>query len=120
MAGDGCLMVMVIDVHPQVAEQESNVQNYLNACIAFANIHLAASVKNTLAVIAANHLETRFLYPQTADEKVNYISSRLTNVKDNDCISLKMLCMNNNHIRFKEQVGPLFHGILTASGGLLL
>ncbi|XP_071513523.1 general transcription factor IIH subunit 3 [Panulirus ornatus] len=72
MAGDGCLLVMVIDVHPQIAEHEINVQNYFNACISFANIHLAASVKNTLAVIAANHLETRFLYPQTADEKVDH------------------------------------------------
>ncbi|XP_042220207.1 general transcription factor IIH subunit 3-like isoform X2 [Homarus americanus] len=71
MAGDGCLLVMVVDLHPQLAEQESNVHNYLSACISFANIHLAANVKNTLAVIAANHLETRFLYPQITGKTVD-------------------------------------------------
>lgn len=70
MAGSGCLLVIVVDVHPQLAEQESIVHNYLSACISFANFHLASNVKNTLAVIAANHLETRFLYPLNTGEKV--------------------------------------------------
>ncbi|XP_047484419.1 general transcription factor IIH subunit 3-like [Penaeus chinensis] len=71
MAGEGCLLVMVVDVHPQLALHEGMVQSYLSSCVSFANFHLATSVKNRLAVIAANHLETRFLYPQKNGEKVD-------------------------------------------------
>lgn len=70
MGSEGCLLVVVIDVHPQLAEVEQHAHTYLDACISFANLHLASNVRNTLAVIAANHQETRFLYPRTEGEQV--------------------------------------------------
>ncbi|KAK3854287.1 hypothetical protein Pcinc_012639 [Petrolisthes cinctipes] len=69
MGSEGCLLVMVIDIHPQLAEAEQHAHTYLDACISFANIHLASNVRNTLAVIAANHQDTRFLYPSTTEEQ---------------------------------------------------
>ena len=63
MAEEGCLLVMVVDMHPQLAEHDTHT--YLNAIEAFANLHLAANVRNSLAVLAANHLESRFLYPSS-------------------------------------------------------
>ncbi|KAK8754412.1 hypothetical protein OTU49_016089, partial [Cherax quadricarinatus] len=99
MAGDGYLLVIVLDVHPQLAEQESIVHNYLSACISFANIHLASNVRNTLAVIAANHLETRFLYPQDTGEKVE-------RQKDG---RLELLCQVDESIE-KELRRMMMHG----------
>lgn len=63
MTEEGCLLVMVVDMHPQLAEHDAHT--YLNAVVAFANLHLAANVRNSLGVLAANHLESRFLYPSS-------------------------------------------------------
>ncbi|KAK7074567.1 General transcription factor IIH subunit 3 [Halocaridina rubra] len=71
MTGDGSVLVMVVDVHPQMAEQPEYIHSYLNSVIAFANYHLAFSRMNKVALIAANHHETRFLYPQPTGEKVD-------------------------------------------------
>ncbi|KAG0710114.1 General transcription factor IIH subunit 3 [Chionoecetes opilio] len=68
MSEEGCLLVMVVDLHPQLAEHDAFT--YLNAVVAFANLHLAANVRNSLAVLAANHLESRFLYPSSIGNKV--------------------------------------------------
>lgn len=69
MTGEGCLLVMVLDVHPQLSEQHGFVHSYLNSIMAFTNNHLAFSRMNRVAIIAANHVETRFLYPQPSGEK---------------------------------------------------
>lgn len=61
---DGCLLSVVLDVHPQLSECDEAVSTYLNSFMAFCNFHLASNNKNTLAVVAANHNETRFLYPK--------------------------------------------------------
>ncbi|XP_076055541.1 transcription factor B4 [Oratosquilla oratoria] len=67
MAEEGCMLVMVIDFHPQLVLQGGAMQHYLNACMAFANTYLATSVKNRIAVLAASHKETKFLYPTVHD-----------------------------------------------------
>lgn len=69
MTEEGCLLVMVVDMHPQLAEHDSHT--YLNAVVAFANLHLGANVRNSLAVLAANHLESRFLYPSSDEDVVS-------------------------------------------------
>ncbi|XP_050707299.1 general transcription factor IIH subunit 3-like [Eriocheir sinensis] len=68
MAEEGCLLVMVVDMHPQLAEHDAHT--YFNAVVAFANLHLAANARNSLAVLAANHLESRFLYPGSNEDGV--------------------------------------------------
>lgn len=68
MAEEGCLLVMVVDMHPQLAEHDAHT--YFNAVVAFANLHLAANARNSLAVLAANHLESRFLYPGSDEDGV--------------------------------------------------
>ena len=69
MTEEGCLLVMVVDMHPQLAEHDTHT--YLNAIVAFANLHLGANVRNSLAVLAANHLESRFLYPSSDEDVVS-------------------------------------------------
>lgn len=69
MTEEGCLLVMVVDMHPQLAEHDTHT--YLNAVVAFANLHLGANVRNSLAVLAANHLESRFLYPSSDEDVVS-------------------------------------------------
>ena len=67
----GCLLAMILDVHPQLILQEGASQHYLNAVMCFANFHLASSVHNRLVVVAANHRETRFLYPKADSDDVS-------------------------------------------------
>lgn len=69
MTEEGCLLVMVVDMHPQLVEHDAHT--YFNAVMAFANLHLAANVRNSLAVLAANHLESRFLYPSSDGDGVS-------------------------------------------------
>lgn len=66
---DGCLLVVVLDVHPHLALHENNTQTYLSSAVAFANLHLATNSKNRLAFIAANHATTTFLYPDSSELK---------------------------------------------------
>ncbi|CAL4082059.1 unnamed protein product [Meganyctiphanes norvegica] len=77
MADEGCLLAVVLDVHPQLSECDELVSTYLNSFMAFCNFHLASNTKNTLAVVAANHNETRFLYPRVQNrEEIQHQESR--------------------------------------------
>ncbi|KAL7633312.1 UNVERIFIED_CONTAM: hypothetical protein RMT77_016418 [Armadillidium vulgare] len=67
---EGCLLVIILDVHPCLASNEGEAEVYLNTVTAFANLHLASSGANRLAIIAANHAQTCYLYPDQSHEEV--------------------------------------------------
>ncbi|MCL4129173.1 UNVERIFIED_CONTAM: hypothetical protein GTU68_019032 [Idotea baltica] len=67
---EGCLLVIVLDIHPHLSVAEGMAETYFNSVTAFANLHLASSSSNRLVVIAANHAETNFIYPKHMKEEI--------------------------------------------------
>ncbi|KAF2359208.1 TFIIH subunit Tfb4/p34 [Trinorchestia longiramus] len=61
--GPANLLAIVVDIPPHLMLLECGPQHYLNAIIAFANLHLGASVNRKLCIVAATHSTTEFLYP---------------------------------------------------------
>ncbi|XP_064095347.1 general transcription factor IIH subunit 3-like isoform X1 [Macrobrachium nipponense] len=118
MTGEGCLLVIVLDVHPQLAEQHTFVHSYFNAVISFANIHLAFNRMNRVAIVAANHLETRFLYPQTTGEKVDRQKDGrleyLNHVDESIEEELKQMLSRDHNARQTESLlsGAICRGLL--------
>lgn len=68
---EGCLLVVILDIHPSLSVEEEVADTYFNAATSFVNLFLASSGNNSIAAIAANHAETNFIYPKHTKVEVS-------------------------------------------------
>lgn len=61
--GPANILSIIVDIPPHLVLLEGGPQHYLNCVLAFANIHLGASVNRKLCIVAATNKSTEFLYP---------------------------------------------------------
>ena len=66
--GPASLLALVVDMPPHLMLLECGPHHYLNCVLAFANLHLSASVNRKLCIVAATHSSTEFLYPHKGTE----------------------------------------------------
>ena len=67
LTGPANVLALVVDIPPHLVLLDGGPHHYLNSILAFANIHLAASVNRKLCIVAATNQSTEFLYPDQED-----------------------------------------------------
>ncbi|XP_018012468.1 general transcription factor IIH subunit 3 [Hyalella azteca] len=93
LEGPANLLAIVVDIPPHLMLLECGPHHYLNSVLAFANLHLGASVNRKLCIVAATHTTTEFLYPPLYpdDQRVRQKDGRLEQLQCLDeCVEKRL------------------------------
>ena len=87
-SGPASLLALVVDIPPHLMLLECGPHHYLNCILAFANLHLSASVNRKLCIVAATHSTTGFLYPPHGSDEQVSCHANMASIENSQSISL--------------------------------